>query len=112
MISISKDKFRDGNTGTLLKAYPDLVLPGTVDRIIFTDTDTIWVKDIYELWQVLDTMKPEKLFAMTPAFSTWYSEKGGKNITFPPEETGLPTTRWGLNAGTSSSTSLFQIQLT
>jgi len=92
------DKFGGGGTGTIIKAYPEKVLPKNVTKIIFSDTDTIWVRDIYELWKVFDTMNPEQLYGMAIEWSFWYWVRF-PNLRFSQDATGLPAPRCGLNAG-------------
>ena len=94
----SVDKFFGGGTGTIIKAYPEKVLPKNVTKIIFSDTDTIWVRDIYELWKVFDTMNSQQLYGMALEWSDWYW-KIFPNLTFSQNMTGLPAARCGLNAG-------------
>lgn len=83
-----------------MKAYPDKVLPSRVKRLIFSDADTIWVKDVYELWKTFDEMNSDQLFGAGPEYSLWYWKQGMRNLMWPQSESGLPADRTGFNAGT------------
>jgi len=74
----------------------ELLFP-QLSEIIFCDSDTVWLRDPYDLWQEFNKMTPENLWALAQEYAITYrtetwAPSWGKIFNQSRES-------WGLNSG-------------
>lgn len=82
-------------------AFPDL------DAMVWTDSDTVWYGDVWELWNELNRMKPKAFIGAAMEGTGWYFEASLPGPEF--EYNGVR--RKGLNCGSLSFYIYFFVSL-
>ncbi|XXQ36979.1 Nucleotide-diphospho-sugar transferase domain-containing protein [Plasmodiophora brassicae] len=88
----------------VLKAVPDAILPGWIDRVIIVDFDMVWMRDACRAFDEFDRFGPKELVGLAVEQSTAYTLVDPGYGFQIPEATrsamGFPPHWAGLNSGT------------
>jgi hypothetical protein len=89
------------NVLSIVKVFPDIILPNSVDKAIFIDFDMIFVHDICEYFFEFKKFANNEVIGLSPEYTKWYTGRDSSIYTIPLEmkENFVPPSFRGINGG-------------